>query len=385
MTEWHPLRPFEQDAASESSRLLWKQLDEEAVERGRFIANNSPAKMPTLDHSSMADYANVYEPSDDTYLLIDAIKYDLFSGYPTDDSRNEDERRTDSEASEDEIIARVALEIYYQHSRIKADGNEAPDESGDDEKHPIHYTVENKGLNEIQSEKISSRLQQLKRLERIETVMEIGTGSGVPITYLSKRLLMEKTFSAQSTESNDNDDINRGFSIIATDLNPLALKFAERTAKENGILVGNTTNSDDIDDGKEKKASVRAMEFVECDLASSLLGRLGGKVDVLLFNPPYVPTDDSEICGNGIEISWAGGQDGRRVTDRALPQIARLLRRPDGVCYMITVDDNLPCELAKKLRVEYGLQMTPLVRRRAFNEYLSVQKISWFKSDCDER
>eukprot|EP00536_Pseudo-nitzschia_multiseries_P005308 jgi/Psemu1/238404/estExt_Genewise1.C_990012 len=257
--------------------------------------------MPTLNHSSMADYANVYEPSDDTYLLIDAIKYDF---------------------------------------------------------------------------KIASRLQQLKRLERIETVMEIGTGSGVPITYISKRLLMEKPLSTHSAENDDNDDSNHGFSMIATDLNPLALKFAERTAKENGIFVGNTKCGDDTD-GDDQNAKVRAMEFVECDLASPLLDRLGGGVDVLIFNPPYVPTEDSEISGSGIEISWAGGQDGRRVIDRALPQIARLLRQPDGVCYMITVDDNLPCELASKLRDEHRLQMVPLMRRRAFNEYLSVQKISW--------
>merc|ERR1711915_264756 len=100
-------------------------------------------------------------------------------------------------------------------------------------------------------------------------------------------------------------------------------------------------------------------------------------IDVLVFNPPYVPTEDEEISGNGIEISWAGGRDGRRVIDRALPQIASLLRKPDGVCYMITVDDNRPSELATVLQQDYGLYMVPLVRRRARNEYLTVQKISW--------
>ena len=102
-------------------------------------------------------------------------------------------------------------------------------------------------------------------------------------------------------------------------------------------------------------------------------------VDVLLFNPPYVPTEDDEVSGNGIEISWAGGTDGRLVVDRALPQIARLLRKNTGVCYMITGDDNRPTDMARILREEHGLHMQPLVRRRARNEYLSVQKISWIK------
>ncbi len=46
---------------------------------------------------------------------------------------------------------------------------------------------------------------------------------------------------------------------------------------------------------------------------------LSGKVDILLFNPPYVPTESDEVCGNGIEASWAGGVDGREVIDRFIP------------------------------------------------------------------
>jgi release factor glutamine methyltransferase len=99
-------------------------------------------------------------------------------------------------------------------------------------------------------------------------------------------------------------------------------------------------------------------------------------MDVIIFNPPYVPTPDEEVSGNDIEASWAGGVNGRRVIDRALPQIAQLLSRPRGVCYMITVDDNKPEELASILKSKYGLTMTPLVRRRACNEFLTVQKIT---------
>ncbi len=48
--------------------------------------------------------------------------------------------------------------------------------------------------------------------------------------------------------------------------------------------------------------------------------RLTKKIDVLIFNPPYVPTESNEIGGNGIEASWAGGIDGREVIDRLLPK-----------------------------------------------------------------
>jgi release factor glutamine methyltransferase len=175
------------------------------------------------------------------------------------------------------------------------------------------------------------------------------------------------------------DDIG-GFSVIATDLNPLALEFARKTAEENGVIVADASDKSGetkSSSNNSKTAKIRSIDFVECDLATPLLDDREGAIDVLVFNPPYVPTEDSEIDGTGIEISWAGGTDGRIVIDRALTQIARLLRKPDGVCYMITVDDNRPSQLASVLQKDYGLHMVPLVRRRARNEYLSVQKISW--------
>lgn len=61
------------------------------------------------------------------------------------------------------------------------------------------------------------------------------------------------------------------------------------------------------------------------DLHLSLLPRLARRVDVLVFNPPYVETWDEEAAsaqdverGLGIEKTWAGGEAGMRVTERLL-------------------------------------------------------------------
>ena len=364
MTEWHPLRSLEGDygKGSEFSRL-WKELDKSAEQVGRRIANTSPATMPTLDHSSMADYYNVYEPSDDTYLLIDAIKHELFAEYPSHSvSDSNDGQAVDTTEKEEEKINRAALNCYYRRMRIRSENHEeaATEQGNDGDKQIVQELVESEGFSADQSTKLLARMQQLKRLNEIRTVMEIGTGSGVPITYLSKWLLAEKP---------KHDDKGNRFSMIATDLNPLALEFARKTAEENGVMIS-----------EETEATIKSIDFVECDLATPLLEDREGSIDVLLFNPPYVPTEDEEVSGNGIEISWAGGTDGRLVVDRALPQIAKLLRKPTGVCYMITVDDNRPTEMATLLRENHGLKMVPLVRRRARNEYLSVQKISWMDS-----
>ena len=62
---------------------------------------------------------------------------------------------------------------------------------------------------------------------------------------------------------------------------------------------------------------------------ASLLGplslRLQKAVDVLIFNPPYVPTDLSEALDAqdtaDIQGSWAGGRDGMQVTNILLEQV----------------------------------------------------------------
>lgn len=39
----------------------------------------SPAELPDLDHLTMADFRHIYEPSDDTFLLMDTLEADVVS------------------------------------------------------------------------------------------------------------------------------------------------------------------------------------------------------------------------------------------------------------------------------------------------------------------
>lgn len=167
--------------------------------------------------------------------------------------------------------------------------------------------------------------------------LEVGSGSGCISTFLATLLQPHPA------------------ALLATDINPYANAATTSTAAANAVSV----------------------EAVRTSLAGGL--RLAGLVDVLLFNPPYVPTEHvvSEACGleasaeRCLEAAWAGGPDGRYWIDQLLPQVHRLLS-PGGVFYMVAVQENRPAELMAEALARWGLRSDVVMHRRARNEHLFV-------------
>jgi len=221
------------------------------------------AVLPSLEHLLMEDFESVYEPSDDTFLLCDALEGDR---------------------------------SYFS-----------------------------------------------SRSEKLDVVLEIGSGSGCVIVFLAK-LLREEGLLLDSTT----------LRLIATDVNPLAASVTLRTARANNVPM---------------------LEVVQTRLVNGLLDALAGKVDVLLFNPPYVPTDNEEVGGTGIAASWAGGEHGRVVIDEFLPLLPVLLSAPSGRCYLVLVEENKPREIMRTL-LEAGLQGEIVLIRQASNEKLQIMRIT---------
>eukprot|EP00322_Chrysochromulina_rotalis_P015471 CAMPEP_0115872764 /NCGR_PEP_ID=MMETSP0287-20121206/23606_1 /TAXON_ID=412157 /ORGANISM="Chrysochromulina rotalis, Strain UIO044" /LENGTH=223 /DNA_ID=CAMNT_0003327719 /DNA_START=76 /DNA_END=744 /DNA_ORIENTATION=- len=210
----------------------------------------APVSLPDLSHLGSTDFEKVYEPSDDTFLLVDALSADA-----------------------DELQRR-----------------------------------------------------------RPALCVEIGSGSGCVITHLGSLL--------------------PNAALIAGDVNRDANRATAATGAANSQCVAP----------------------VQMDL---LGGLRPGTIDVLVFNPPYVPTSEEElaeaIASSDISAAWAGGPRGRLVLDRLLPLIGRALS-PSGVFYLLGVAENAPDEIASQLRQEAGLQSTVIAERRAQNERLFVMR-----------
>lgn len=156
------------------------------------------------------------------------------------------------------------------------------------------------------------------------TVVEVGPGSGAVATYL-----------AALTRTH----------VLALDINARACALTRRTAAANAVKV----------------------DVARGDLCAALRSNT---VDALIFNPPYVPTPDAEVGSSGIEASWAGGLNGRRVLDRLLLHVPRVLAAR-GRFYVVVVAENDPASIMSYLEAR-GLAGTTVARTKARNESLAV-------------
>ncbi|MEM2424302.1 MAG: class I SAM-dependent methyltransferase [Candidatus Bathyarchaeia archaeon] len=114
-----------------------------------------------------------------------------------------------------------------------------------------------------------------------EVVLDVGTGCGI--------LAVLSAFKASW--------------VLAVDINPSAVRCARKNAETNDVL------------GK--------IDFICGDLFAPL--RKGLVFDLVLFNAPYLPTEEEPK--DWVEYAWSGGESGRRVLDRFLENVSDHIKR----------------------------------------------------------
>jgi len=102
-------------------------------------------------------------------------------------------------------------------------------------------------------------------------------------------------------------------------------------------------------------------------------------IDVLTFNPPYVPTLSEEAYDAqetaGIQGSWAGGTDGMQITDTLLQIVGDLLSTT-GRFYLVAVKENDISAICTKMLHIHRLQSQVVLQRRAGREHLFVLRFN---------
>jgi len=100
-------------------------------------------------------------------------------------------------------------------------------------------------------------------------------------------------------------------SVLSVDVNPFAVRCARRNSQIN--------------------RAQDSMSFLQSDLFTAL--DKTAKFDQILFNAPYLPTDNI-IEKAWIEHAWTGGTTGREVIDRFISQATAYLGRTGEIMLM---------------------------------------------------
>ncbi|KAH8120652.1 S-adenosyl-L-methionine-dependent methyltransferase [Phellopilus nigrolimitatus] len=172
--------------------------------------------------------------------------------------------------------------------------------------------------------------------------LEIGSGSGCVSAFVGNILGSSNCL------------------YLCTDINENASRCTGRTGRQNNV----------------------SLDPVIASLAEPLNHRLQhfGGFDLILFNPPYVPTaleeaDDAQ-GGHDIQGSWAGGLLGMDITNKVLSNLKNLLSRT-GLFYLVAVKENDVPSVRRKVKDEQGLDSEIVLQRRAGRENLYVVKFFW--------
>jgi len=124
-----------------------------------------------------------------------------------------------------------------------------------------------------------------------DRILEVGTGSG----YIAAELVQI-------------------CDVVATDINP----HAALCARERGVDV----------------------------LRGDLFSGIRGTFDLILFNPPYLPTQPDERIDDWLEYALDGGECGRAVIERFAADVRRVLA-PSGRCLIVISSLTGPGEVCE--------------------------------------
>ncbi|KAF2862165.1 hypothetical protein K470DRAFT_256148 [Piedraia hortae CBS 480.64] len=199
-------------------------------------------------------------------------------------------------------------------------------------------------------------------------LLEIGSGSGVVVAFCSAHA--ESVFG------------RRDVFALAGDVNPYACRATAETVRlaaqaTTKVITGATADStaeSTTEDSTETAATATTTTGTGCflssltsDLASSIRAN---SVDILIFNPPYVPTEELPNGSNCDEfadrsdfssqeefernsyllaLSYAGGNEGMEVTNCVLDALTTVLS-DRGIAYLLLCAQNKPETVMKRVR-----------------------------------
>lgn len=142
----------------------------------------------------------------------------------------------------------------------------------------------------------SFQLAKAIEIKPNDSVLEIGTGTGIVAL----------------------ECIRRGADVVCSDVNPFAVELVKRNYTRNKSLL---TGSLDVRLG---------------DLFTAV--KKDEKFDVIIFNPPYLPTKKEDLVGESgwFDIAVDGGTGGLAVTEKFINHLQGYLKTDGGAFFVFS-------------------------------------------------
>ena len=165
--------------------------------------------------------------------------------------------------------------------------------------------------------------------------LEIGSGSGMISSFIIKHKIFGK----------NNFHLSSDINVLAVNETSKTINLNEHTSRYDTLLM-------------------------------SLLSNIKDKsLDYLVFNPPYVPSDEVPVLSSQDRLSVAleGGKDGMEITNILIHQLSKKLSE-NGCAYILFCASNKPLEYKEKINHEYNMDL--IEKRKCGWEVLSIYRIT---------
>lgn len=152
--------------------------------------------------------------------------------------------------------------------------------------------------------------------------LDMGCGTGIIAIYLAKQ----------------------GCKVTAADINDLALQNTKFNAEMNEVRI----------------------EIIKSNLFSNIKGRF----DLIVFNPPYLPTKNEDV-------SWDGGEEGIEVIREFLKNAHKHLEKNGEIYVVMSTLGNI-----KRIKEEFGgiYKFEEVISKNIFFERIIVYRLTTFKN-----
>ena len=182
------------------------------------------------------------------------------------------------------------------------------------------------------------------KISEIKRILDLGTGTGIVAIFFQLIKKFNPNFNPE---------------IYASDILKESITCAKLNEKSNGVD--------------------NEIRFIHSNLFDSFPNSLKDSFNIIIFNPPYLPSSDLIESKKSIDYSWNGGKRGYELIIKFLKSAVAFLNlnRPHYIYYISSSRTNLT-ELNKKI-IKLGYRTRILKEHHFFFEKIYLNRLKYDK------